>query len=65
MSSACRWGSGLLENARKVGFGRRGRDAAPLRSGRDAVPFQNLGGQPCLRAGQAEAVAQINPASTG
>ncbi len=53
-------GSGLLENARKMGFSRRGGDAAPPRGGRTAVPFQNLGGQPRLRGGQAEVAAQIN-----
>jgi hypothetical protein len=37
-------GSGLLENAREVGFGRRVGDTAPPRSCRAAIPFQNLGG---------------------
>ena len=53
-------GSGLLENAREVGSGRRVGDAAPPRGGRAAVPFQNLGGHPRFRDGQAEAAAQIN-----
>ena len=32
-------GSGLLENARKMGFSGRGGDAVPPRGGRAAVPF--------------------------
>ena len=53
-------GSGLLENAREMGSGRRVGNAAPRRSGDAAIPFQNLRDQPGLRGGQAKAAAQID-----
>ena len=60
MSSACRWVPVFSKMLERWGSGRRVGDAAPPRSSDAAVPFQNLGGQPRLRGGQAEAVAQID-----
>ncbi len=52
--------SRLLENVRKVSFGRRAGNAAPPRGRRAAVAFQNFGDQARLRGGQAVAAAQID-----